>query len=110
MLYLQVHDDLLKLRKKRILLPHHYDVLYPSDGADLREKEIDITLWVILARNLTTVKTTINWDIKEIKPEDDLKPHHILRYVNQFSSNLNLTVIYNIYSRQSYITEILLCK
>ena len=63
---------------KLVLGAHQYAILYPNDGSKLQEHQVDITLWVIIARNLLHDRHLINWD-KTPDKDDDLPLHHILR-------------------------------
>ena len=73
-----VSDELSKLKKRKVLQSTQYQILYPNVGGEVCEKQIDMTLWVILARNLTVDRHMINWDAAP-SDDDDLPQHHILR-------------------------------
>ena len=49
------------LRKKRVLSKSQYDILYPSHDL-VHLSNIDMTLWVILARNLTKGRQHVRWN------------------------------------------------
>ena len=67
------------LKKKRIIQAHQYHVLYPDGCGSIDLNAVDMTLWVILARNLTVDRHMINWDATP-GAEDDLPQYHIIRY------------------------------
>ena len=69
------------LKKSHRILSHQYKMLYPDDGSPLKEENVDISLWVVLARNLVKDRNMIDWD-RTPRPDEDLLPHHVLRYGN----------------------------
>jgi hypothetical protein len=76
----KIKKEFRGLLKCRVLNLQQYEILYPKDGERLNENDVDISLWVILARNLLQDRHLINWG-KTPGPQDDLPHHHILRSV-----------------------------
>ena len=70
------------LKKTHKILHHQYKILYPDDGSPLKEDNIDISLWVVLARNLVKDRDMIDW-VRTPRPDEDLLPHHVVRYANE---------------------------
>lgn len=74
-----VQKNLQSLRKKKVLNPKQWSVLYPSAPAMVSSKQFDITLLIALLRNicgLSPPKTTSSWDklppVKDTSPEADM--------------------------------------
>ncbi len=48
------------LKKRKVISAANFDILYPSNQGSLKERDVDISLWLILARNLCPSRN-INW-------------------------------------------------
>ncbi len=48
------------LRRRKVILAANFDILYPPNQGSLKERDVDISLWLILARNLCPSRN-INW-------------------------------------------------
>ena len=72
------------LKKQRILTTSQYEILYPEPGIMFQEDRVDITLWVLIARQLIPLKKYIDWN-QTPGPfsQQDKWPHHMLRYVKR---------------------------
>ena len=77
--YPKIHDTFRKLTKTRAITAAQYHVLYPIDSTVVCTSKIDMSLWVILARNLVPNCDQIQWN-KTPAEEDQLPEYHIIRY------------------------------
>ncbi len=55
-------EELTALKKKCVISGAQYATLYPPNNQKVRISEIDMTLWLFLARNLTTGRKSIKWN------------------------------------------------
>ncbi len=55
-------EELTALKKKCVISGAQYATLYPGDNQKIRISRIDMTLWLFLARNLTTGRKSIKWN------------------------------------------------
>ena len=57
------HSILQSLRKRRILNPTQWDKLYPSSPSSVSSKDFDVTLLILLLRNICgLIPPTTGWD------------------------------------------------
>ena len=65
-------------RRDGHLKEHQFQKLYPYDSNEPKLDDIDLTLWLFLARNLSQRKRKVNW-AKEPGENDKLWQHNALR-------------------------------
>ena len=72
-----VHSELQSLRKKRVLSSQQWDRLYPKEKTPVSSKDFDITLLMVLLRNICDLALPpTGWDrpppVEDTTPEADI--------------------------------------
>ena len=84
-----VRKNLQALSRKRVLNPKQWSLLYPSASATVSSKLFDITLLIVLLRNicgLSPPTTTRSWDM--LPPATDISPEADMVRVKYFRNTV----------------------
>ncbi len=74
-----------KLKRRRVISAANFDILYPPSQGSVNERDVDISLWLILARNLCPSRN-ISW--RGVPGSRDLEWQHDVIRIRDIRNDL----------------------